>query len=174
MPSARVGVEDGEVELILARVQVDEQVEHLVHDRLRARVRPVDLVDDDDGREAAFEGLAEHEPRLGQRAFGRVHEQHDPVDHGQRAFHFAAEVGVAGRVHDVDEVVVVVHGRVLGQDRDAALALELVRVHDPLGHPLVGTEDSALVQQGIHERRLAVVDVGHDGDIAQGGVGDLL
>ena len=72
-----------------------------------------------------------------------------------------------GRVHDVDEAVVVVHGRVLGQNRDAALALELVRVHDPLGHPLVGPENAALVQQGVHQRRLAMVDVGDDGDVAR-------
>ncbi len=70
--------------------------------------------------------------------------------------------------------VVVVHGRVLGQNRDAALALEHVRVHDPFGHPLVGPEDPALVQHRIHQRRLAVVDVGDDGDVAPGGVGDLL
>ena len=68
----------------------------------------------------------------------------------------------------------IVDGRVLGQNRDAALALELVRVHDPLGHALVGPEDAALMQQGVHQRGLAVVDVGDDGDVAPGGVGDLL
>ena len=68
----------------------------------------------------------------------------------------------------------VVHGRVLGQNRDAALALELVRVHDPLGHPLVRPEDAALVEQRVDQRRLAVVDVGDDGDVAPERVGDLL
>ena len=65
-------------------------------------------------------------------------------------------------------------GGVLGENRDAALALELVRVHDPLGDPLVGAEDAALVEQGVDQRRLAMIDVGDDGDVAPERVGDLL
>ena len=65
---------------------------------------------------------------------------------------------------------VVVDGGVLRQDRDAALALELVRVHHALGDPLVGAEDAALVQQRVDQRRLAVVDVGDDGDVAPSGL----
>ncbi len=34
-------------------------------------------------------------------------------------------------------------------------------------HLLVGAEDAALAEQGVDERRLAVVDVGDDGDVAQ-------
>src|SRR4029079_1667566 len=55
---------------------------------------------------------------------------------------------------------------VLGQDRDAALALEVVRVHDALGDLLVGAEGAALAQQLGDQRRLAVVDVGDDGDVS--------
>ena len=64
-------------------------------------------------------------------------------------------------------VVAVVDGRVLGEDRDAALALEVVRVHDALAVLLVGAEDAALLQQGVDEGGLAVVDVGDDGDVAE-------
>jgi uncharacterized protein YqkB len=56
---------------------------------------------------------------------------------------------------------------VLGQDGDAALALEVVRVHDPVDHLLVRAEGAALAQHGVDERRLAVVDVGDDGDIPE-------
>ena len=63
-------------------------------------------------------------------------------------------------------------GGVLGQDGDAALALEVGVVHRALGDALVGAEDAALVQQGVHERGLAVVDVGDDGDVAAERVGD--
>ena len=64
--------------------------------------------------------------------------------------------------------------RVLGQDRDAALALELVAVHGAFLHPFVGAEHAALVQQGVHQRGLAVVDVGDDGDVAPHRIGDRL
>ena len=63
-------------------------------------------------------------------------------------------------------------GGVLRQDRDAALALEVGVVHRPLGHPLVGAERPALVQQRVDQRGLAVVDVGDDGDVAPQRVGD--
>ena len=59
------------------------------------------------------------------------------------------------------------HGGVLREDGDAALALELVRVHHALGHLLVGAEDAGLVQHGVDQRGLAVVDVGDDGDVAE-------
>ncbi len=57
-------------------------------------------------------------------------------------------------------------GGVLGQDGDAAFPLQVVGVHDPLGHLLVGAEDVGLPQQAVHQGRLAVVDVGDNGDVA--------
>ena len=61
---------------------------------------------------------------------------------------------------------------VLGEDRDAALALEVVAVHHPLADVLVLGERAGLHQQLVDERGLAVVDVGDDRDVAQvlGGV----
>ena len=59
-------------------------------------------------------------------------------------------------------------GRVLGEDGDAALPLQVVRVHDALGDSLVGAEDAALAEHGVDEGGLAVVDVGDDGDVADG------
>jgi epoxyqueuosine reductase QueG len=62
----------------------------------RAARRPIDLVDDHNLRQARAQSLAEHEARLRQRAFGRVDQQHDAVDHRQRALDLAAEIGVPG------------------------------------------------------------------------------
>ena len=64
-------------------------------------------------------------------------------------------------------------GGVLGQDRDAALALELVAVHRALGDALVRAKRAALVQQRVDQRGLAVIDVGDDGDVAAERVGDV-
>ena len=108
----------------------------------------------------------QHEAGLRQRALGGIDEQHHAVDHRQHPLHFAAEVGVARGVDDVDEHVAVVHGGVLGQDGDAALALELVAVHRPLGHALVVAEHPALAEHRVDERGLAVIDVGDDRDVA--------
>jgi hypothetical protein len=47
---------------------------------------------------------------------------------------------VAGRVHDVDADVAPVDRGAFGEDRNAALALEIVRIHRPFGDLLVGAE----------------------------------
>ena len=64
-------VEDGEVELLVAGVEVGEQIEDLVQHRVVALVGPVDLVDDDDGAQALLERLGDHELGLRQRSLAR-------------------------------------------------------------------------------------------------------
>ena len=151
---------------MLVRVQVQEQLVDLVDDVLHASVGTVDLVHDQDHGQVQLERLPQDEPRLRQRPFAGVDQQEHAVDHGQPAFDLAAEVGVAGRVHDVDLQVAVTNGRVLRQDRDALLTLQVHGVHDPNVHVLVLAERPGLPEHGVHERGLAVVDVGHDGDVA--------
>jgi len=164
---ARVRVDDRELDLRLVRVEIEEELVDLVHHRLGSRVGAVDLVDDEHDRQARLERLAQDEARLRQRPLARVHEQQDAVDHRQPALDLAAEVGVARRVDDVHLRVADLDGRVLGQDRDPPLALEVQRVHDALGHVLVGAKRAGLPEQGVDERRLAVVDVGDDRDVAE-------
>jgi hypothetical protein len=162
----RVRVDGLELGLRLRRAEVEEQVEGLVEHVVRPRVRAVDLVHHEDRAVTALERLAQHELRLRHRAIHRVHEQEDAVDHVHHPLDLAAEVGMTGRVDDVDLRSAVDDGRVLGHDRDAALTLEGVAVHDPLGHLLVLAEDVALLEHGVDQRRLAVVDVGDDRDVA--------
>ena len=164
---ARVRVDDRELDLVLVGAEIDEELVHLVEDLGDARVGPVDLVDDEDHRQVRFERLAQHEARLRERALARVDEQQHAVDHRERPLDLAAEVGVTGRVDDVERHVAVADRRVLGEDRDALLALEVVRVHDPLVDVLVGAERARLPEQGVDERGLAVVDVGDDRHVAQ-------
>ncbi len=99
-----------------------EELEDLVQHLVGAGVLAVDLVDHDDWLEVEVERLLEHELGAGQRALGSVDQEQHAIDHGQGALDLAAEVGVAGRVDDVDLGAFVEDGRVLGQDRDAALA----------------------------------------------------
>ena len=58
------------------------------------------------------------------------------------------------------------HRGAFGQDGDAALALELVRIERALGDLLVGAEGAGLAQQLIDQRGLAVVDMRDDRDVA--------
>ena len=165
-PVARDAVDDREVNLRLGRVEVEEQLVDLVDHLGDAGVGAVDLVDDEDDGQVAFERLAEHEARLRQRPLARVDEEQRTVGHRQAALHLAAEVRVAGRVNDVDLHVAHAHGGVLREDRDAFLTLQLVRVHDALGRVGVRAELARLLEQSVDQRRLAVVDVRDDRDVA--------
>jgi hypothetical protein len=73
---------------------------------------------------------------------------------------------VAGRVHDVELHAAVAHRRRLGHDRDAALALLVHRVEHPVREVLVRGEHARLAQHRVDQRRLPVVDVGDDRDVA--------
>ena len=129
---------------------------------MHAGVGPVDLVDDNDDLVAELERLLQHEPRLGHGALSRVDEQQNAVDHLQNALDLAGEIGVARGVDDVDLIIFIVDGRVLGQDRDAALALEIARVHHAVYDGLILPVNAALLQHLVDQRGLAVVDVRDD------------
>ena len=160
-------VEDREIELLVGGVERGEEVEHFVDDLRRPRVRAVDLVDRDDGLEPHPQRLGHHELGLRHRPFGGVDQDDRAVDHVEDALDLAAEIGVTRRVDDVDAGVVPEDRRHLGEDGDAALALEIVGIHGALGHALVFAEGAGLLQQPVDQRRLAVVDMGDNGDVAK-------
>ena len=81
---------------------------------------------------------------------------------------------MAGGVHDVEAHALVGDAGLLGEDGDAALALEVHGVHDAVHDHLVDAEGTGLAEHGIHQGGLAVVDMRHDGDVAHVGSGDLL
>ena len=144
-----------------------EQIEHLIEHPVWPRGGPIDFVHDDHHLLVQGEGVAQHEARLGHRPLDRVDQEEHPVAHVEDALHLAAEVGVARGVDEVELVPLVADGRVLGHDGDAALALEVVAVHDAGAPGLVLPPDLGLGEHGVDEGRLAVVDVRDDGDIAE-------
>ncbi len=133
----------------------------------RAGVGAVDLVDDDDGLEAHLERLRDDELGLRQRAFGGVDQHQRAVDHVQDALDLAAEIGVARRVDDVDAGALPIDRGGLGENGDAALALEVVGIHRAFDLALVFAIDAGLLQQPVDQRGFAVVDVSDDGDVSQ-------
>jgi len=73
---------------------------------------------------------------------------------------------VARRIDDIDLVSVVVDRHVLRQDRDPALALQIVVVHDQLAGLLVVPEKMPLHNHLVDQRSLSVIDVGDDRYVA--------
>ena len=162
----RIRVDGRELGLLVGRAEVEEQVEGLVQNVHRTRVRTVDLVDDHDRAMPTPKRLPQHELRLRHRPVNSIHQEQHAIDHVHDPLDLAAEIGVSRGVDDVD-LRPAIHDRgVLRHDRDAALAFELVRVHDALGDLLIVTEDVALAQHGVDQRRLPVVDVRDDRDVA--------
>ena len=87
---------------------------------------------------------------------------------GQAAADLVAEVDVAGRVDQVEDVALPVDADVLGLDRDAPLALEVHRVEVLRPH-VAGVDGAGELEDAVGERALAVVDVGDDREVADAG-----
>ena len=119
------------------------------------------------GFSPTLQRLRHHEFGLRQRTFGGVDQHQRAVHHVEDALDLAAEIGVARRIDDVDAGVLPLHRGGLGQNGDAALALQIVGIHGALDHALVVAVGAGLLQQAIDQRGLAVVDVGDDGDVAK-------
>ena len=129
---------------------------------------PVHLVDEGDLGHA--KALRLPPDRLGLRFHtGHAAEHaHRTVQHAQGALHLDGEVHMAGRVDEVDGVLVPLAGGAGRHDGDAALLL--------LGHVVHGggtvmdfpqaVDLAAVVEHALRERGLARVDVGDDADIA--------
>ena len=168
-PTTRVRVDHGRVELLGTLGELQQQVMSCFDGFRGAGVDPVDLVDHDDRDQPERERLPQHHPCLRHRPLGGIDQQEAPVRHAEHAFHLAAEVGVPRRVDDVDLDASVPDRRRLGQDRDPLLAFQVARVQDQLADLLVCGENVRLLQKGIDQRGLAMVDVGDDRHVAQVG-----
>ena len=108
--------------------------------------------------------------RLRLDALAGVDHQQRALAGGERAVDLVGEVDMAGRVDQVEDVVLAVarlvvepHG--LRLDGDAALALDVHRIEHLLDH-LARLEPAGELDQPVGERRLAVVDMGDDREIA--------
>ena len=94
-----------------------------------------------------------------------VDEQDHALARGEGAADLVAEVDVAGRVDEVDDVAVPFEAHVLRLDGDAALALEVHRV-EVLGSHVARVDRARQLQEAVGERRLPVIDVGDDAEAA--------
>jgi hypothetical protein len=113
--------------------------------------RQVDLVERGDDREVVLEGGVAVGEGLGLDALGGVDEQDGALAGGQAARDLVAEVDVAGRVDQVEDVVLPAQAHVLRLDRDPALALELHGVEVLRPH-LACADGVAELENAVSER----------------------
>ena len=73
---------------------------------------------------------------------------------------------MAGRIDQVEDVVLPRHPHVLGLDGDAPFPLDVHRV-EVLGLHVAHVDGAGELEDAVGERRLAVVDVGDDAEIAE-------
>ncbi len=152
--------------MLLVGAERAEEIEGVVDRAVGIATHAVDLVHHEDRPQAERQRLAGDETGLRHRAFEGVHQQEHGVDHLEHTLDLATEVRVAGGIHDVDADAFPCDGGKLGQDGDAALAFEVVRIHRAIRDHLASAEGSRLAQESVDQSGLAVIDVGDDGDVA--------
>ncbi len=156
----------GALQLIVGGVQVDEQLQYLVHNLQHALVRTVNLVDNYDHAMTQLQCLGQHKTGLGHGTLCRVYQQDNAVDHLEDTLYLAAEVRMPGGVNNVDLRVLIGDGSVLCQNGDAALPLQIVGVHNAVHNLLVFPIDAALLEHLVHQGGFTVVNVGNDGYVS--------
>ncbi len=153
----------------VARVETDDVLD-LASGLVWLCPRQVDLVDDRDDLEVVLDRQVRIGERLRLDALRSVDEQQRALARRQRPGHLVGKVDVPRRVDQVEDIHLPVVGLVGQPDRvrldgDAALALEVHAVEDLRLH-LPRLERPRHLEKTVRQRRLAVVDVGDDGEVA--------
>ncbi len=128
----------------------------------------VDLVERGDDLEVVLQREVAVGERLGLDALRGVDDEHDALARGEAAADLVAEVDVTRGVDQVEDVALPVDTDVLRLDRDAPLALEVHRVEVLRPH-VAGVDGAGDLQDPVRQRRLAMVDVRDDREVADAG-----
>ena len=72
---------------------------------------------------------------------------------------------MARGIHNVNLDIIMHNGAVFGIDGDPTLSLQIIAVHNAVNHFLVISENAALVQQRVDQRRFTRVNVGDNRNI---------
>ena len=142
----------------------------LLADTLDIRRRQIDLVDHWQQIEIVLEREVQVGDGLRLHPLGRVDDNNRPVAGHQRATHLVGEVDVARGIDEVELVALTTRRHVVERHRvaldgDAALALD-VHVIEQLVAELPRRNRSTGLDEAVGKRRLAMVDVGDDAEVA--------
>ncbi|MND79927.1 hypothetical protein D3C80_716870 [compost metagenome] len=130
----------------------------------------VDLVEDGDDLVIVVDRLIDVGQRLRFDALGGVDDEQRTFAGAERTRDFIGEVDMAGRVDQIEDiglaiVRLVMQADGLGLDGNAAFALDIHRVENLFRHVAFGKAAGRL-DQTVGQGRLAVVDMGHDREVA--------
>jgi hypothetical protein len=115
---------------------------------------------------ALLQSLAEHETGLWHRPFHSVYQQQHAINHIHNPLYLAPEIGVAGRVDDVNRHTLIDNAGVLSQNSNTPFPFQVVGIHHPFNNRLIVAENIRLSQHPINQGGLAVVNVGNNGNIS--------
>ncbi len=150
-------------------VEPDHILDLLAHP-LRLGRRQVDLVEHRHDLVIVVDRLIDIGQRLRLDPLARIDHQQRSFHRRQRPVDLIGEIDMARRVDQVELIGLAVPRRVvephrIGLDGDAALALEIHRIENLIPH-LAIRNGAAKLDQPVSQRRLAVVDMRDDREIA--------
>ncbi len=126
------------------------------------------FIDNGQRFEVVFQGEIEVAHRLSFYALGSVHQEDGAFAGSQSAGHFVGKVHVAGRVDQIQNIVlaliVVYHAHGVALDRDALFALQ-VHVVQHLRH-IHAVYHVGCFQEAIRQGGFPVVDMGYDAEVS--------
>ena len=125
----RGSVNDREVQLFVGSIKVNEQVEYLIDNPVRARARTVNFVDNNNRLQTVGKSFLGDEARLRHRTIKGINHQQHRIYHGHDTFNFTTEVGVPRGINDVDTVIIPFDSSVFSEDGNPTLFLQIVGVH---------------------------------------------
>ena len=131
------------------RLDLNVVLQQFLHHALRIGLGLVDLVDGDDDRRLGRLGVTDRLDRLRHDAVVGRHHQNDDVGDLRAARAHGGERGMAGSVDEGDR---------LAAGRDDLIGADMLGDAACLARNDVGVAD------GVEQRRLAVIDMAHDGD----------
>jgi len=118
------------IKLVRAGSQFQEQILDEPDYFRYPRIRPVYLVNDDDGFQSSLQSMAQHKLGLGHRPFDRIYQKKAAVCHVYDTLHLTAEISMPRGINDIDFDAPVHYGRILSHDGNPLFSLKGISVHD--------------------------------------------
>ena len=142
----------------------------LLFDAIRLCGGQINLIEHRHNFMAGIEGLIDIGKGLRFNALRGIDNKQRAFTGCQRARDFIGKVHMAGRVHQIEDIILTILGPVieahgLGLDGDAAFTLDIHGIKHLLNH-IAFCQAACRLNQTIRQRRLAVVDMRHNGEIA--------
>ena len=159
------GIQERAVQLLVRCIQIHEKFQNFVHNFFRTCFRTVDLVDADNNMQVQFESFTKYKLSLRHGTLEGVHKKNNAVYHLQHTLYLAAEVRMTWSIDDIDFYILIMNCGVFGENRNAALTLNIVGVHDTFLDFLVLTENTALFQKLVNKCCFTVIDMGDNGHV---------